>query len=603
VTLPTDSDVNVGELIRAGVVLQPREVVALVHEMCGQAAIAPSDSVPVARADDLWIRESGELTIGKIEQAPAPSDPTDLASSVALLLEELAAQPRHPSDSALPASLRSLPARLRASVEGGARPSPSDLLFILRRHVTDDPRQVLQQLNQRARVVQPGNEPSSADAEMSPDDYGAAVRQAILRDHSRDGLNSFMPEAPPPAARVEPSVVDNVDVFRTEQPPADRQPRRPPRRGAQGLAALALLVASAYAGYKYGHLPERLSQSTARASQVAVPNQQLGATGGPGTQPTAPRQADTDAANAPGNEAPPANVPDRPQRAPMPTADDRDRVVADAAPQPLMLPVADGAFSPSFAPTGRKLLFHSGQRRTGRLLEADLDERGLPSRVSPLLPGSVSEAAAKDYHPRLSPDARLIAFDSDRDGERGVYVSEADGSRPSRVSGSGFAAVPSWSPDMKRLAFVRAEPRRPKVWNLWIRDLASGKLSRQTSYRVGQAWGASWFPDSRHLCYSHEDRLVITDIDSATGDSISFRTPRPGRLVRTPAVSPDGKRVVFQVFRDGVWLLDLRTGSMRRILDDATAEEFAWDPEGRRIAYHSRRDGTWRIWMTTPPPV
>jgi Tol biopolymer transport system component len=62
-------------------------------------------------------------------------------------------------------------------------------------------------------------------------------------------------------------------------------------------------------------------------------------------------------------------------------------------------------------------------------------------------------------------------------------------------------------------------------------------------------------------------------------------------------VSPDGKSVVFQVYRDGAWLLDLGSGAMRRILSDPTAEEFAWDPSGEQIAYHSRRDGQWRIWM------
>jgi Tol biopolymer transport system component len=64
-------------------------------------------------------------------------------------------------------------------------------------------------------------------------------------------------------------------------------------------------------------------------------------------------------------------------------------------------------------------------------------------------------------------------------------------------------------------------------------------------------------------------------------------------------VSPDGRSVIFQVFKDGVWLLDVQTQSVQRILDDPTAEEFAWTPDGRRIAYHSRRDGQWKIWLMT----
>ena len=49
-----------------------------------------------------------------------------------------------------------------------------------------------------------------------------------------------------------------------------------------------------------------------------------------------------------------------------------------------------------------------------------------------------------------SPDGKQIAFDSDRDGTRGVYVADADGQRVRRVSGEGYAAVPSWSPDGAR---------------------------------------------------------------------------------------------------------------------------------------------------------
>ena len=225
---------------------------------------------------------------------------------------------------------------------------------------------------------------------------------------------------------------------------------------------------------------------------------------------------------------------------------------------------------------------------------ASLDDTGQVSRVSTLL-----DERARNYHPRVSPDGRLLAFDSDRDGERGVYVSARDGSNPQRVSGNGYGAVPSWSPNMKWLAFVRGEAARPGVWNLWLRELSSGAVQRHTSFRSGQVWGASWFPDGRALCYSHDHQLVISHLDGR--EDIVIDTPRQGRLVRTPAVSPDGRRVVFQVFKESVWLLDVQTREMQRILDDTTAEEFFWTPDGRRIAYHSRRDGAWQIWMMNVP--
>ena len=129
-------------------------------------------------------------------------------------------------------------------------------------------------------------------------------------------------------------------------------------------------------------------------------------------------------------------------------------------------------------------------------------------------------------------------------------------------------------------------------------NLSSGETRQITRNTIGQPWGGSWFPDGQRIAYSHETRLVIHDLE--TGAERAFDSPIKGRLVRTPAVSPDGRRVVFQVHRAGTWMLELRNGSMRRILDDPTAEEYTWAPDGRRLAYHSRRSGVWGVWVMAP---
>jgi len=120
-----------------------------------------------------------------------------------------------------------------------------------------------------------------------------------------------------------------------------------------------------------------------------------------------------------------------------------------------------------------------------------------------------------------------------------------------------------------------------------------------TNYSFGQTWSASWLSDSTRICYAHEDRIVVMNVH--TGAAQEYKTPIKGRIVRTPAVSPRGDRVVFQVYRSGVWMLNLESGDMRPVLADPTAEEFAWSPDGRRVAFHSRRSGEWQIWTMAPP--
>jgi Tol biopolymer transport system component len=281
-----------------------------------------------------------------------------------------------------------------------------------------------------------------------------------------------------------------------------------------------------------------------------------------------------------------ARVPDRrtrvPRRPPSRVADEGIVVRAlDRERRPV--------FSPSFASNGTAMFFHGEANVRTALMAAEEESPG-DLRVM-----TIVDDGAKNYHVRPSPDDRQIAFDSDRDGERGVYIANRDGTEVRRVSGSGYAAVPTWSPDGQRLAFIRAEAANPKVWNLWLLSLQSSTMRRLTAFRYGQTWSASWFGDGERIAFAHEDRLIVQHL--TTGREREYKTPIRGRLVRTPAVSPDGARVIFQVYRDGAWLLELTDGAMRRVLTDPSAEEFAWSRDGRRVAFHSRRDGEWGIWV------
>jgi Tol biopolymer transport system component len=252
------------------------------------------------------------------------------------------------------------------------------------------------------------------------------------------------------------------------------------------------------------------------------------------------------------------------------------------------------AFSPAFASDGAAIFFHTGRERDARsaieVATAGSQTGGDPGIVT------IVDDGSHNSHAQPSPDGRFVAFDSDRDGERGIYVANRDGSQVRRVSGAGFAAVPTWSRNNKWLAYIRAEVDKPSVWNLWVQPAAGGSARRVTNYRYGQTWAASWFPDDRRIAYSHEDTLMVMDLQ--TGEATRYRTPVKGQLVRTPAVSPDGTTIIFQVFRNGgAWLLDLADGSMQRVLTDPTAQEFAWAPDGRRVAFHSRRAGRWGIYV------
>lgn len=253
---------------------------------------------------------------------------------------------------------------------------------------------------------------------------------------------------------------------------------------------------------------------------------------------------------------------------------------------------ADVAAFSSSVPAGTAMFHRAGIEGTSAA-GGDPIDRGSVLRITRIV-----DDTGKSLHVRPSPDGSRIAFDSDRAGVWGVYIADADGRNVRRVSPEGFAALPSWSPDGTMLAFVRADAAKPQVWHLWTLDLATGELTQVTRHTAGRPWGGAWFPDGRRIAYNHRDRLVVTDIVS--GEERVFPTPRRGRAIGAPAVSPDGQRIAFPVARAGGWMLELTDGSMRKVLDDPAAGEFVWAPEGRRLAYYNGESNAWGIWVMAP---
>jgi Tol biopolymer transport system component len=453
-----------------------------------------------------------------------------------------------------------------------------------------DPDRVLAIIEEERRAQLKAEDDRRARSESKDDNNRPARPAQVLAPPAvPDRVNADPLDALPLYARVPATTM-------LEPPALRRRARRSRRIRRFGLAAAAVGMFVAGLGVGGAIVERRPGGEQVAATRPPVSNAPLAH-----PEPLPPEASSpTDAQGAPtvsstattGETMAPSEIQPA-ARAP------RDEIPSEAAPaQPvphLMTASAAGApaFSPSFSNIGSAVFYHRDEGVGTALVKADRDETTGDLRVI-----NIVEDNARNYHVRPSPDGLRIAFDSDREGERGVYIANADGTEVRRVSGPGFAAVPSWSPDGQLLAFVHAEQDR-RVWNLWLLNLHTNEMRRVTDYRYGQPWGASWFPDGRRVAYSHEDRLTVLDLP--TGTKRIYKSPREGRLVRTPAVSPDGRHIVFQVYRDGAWMLDLRDGSMERILADPTAEEFAWDSSGRRLAFHSRRSGNWSVWIMAGP--
>jgi Tol biopolymer transport system component len=104
-----------------------------------------------------------------------------------------------------------------------------------------------------------------------------------------------------------------------------------------------------------------------------------------------------------------------------------------------------GADSPTWTPDSRQLAFAAHLLRPLRV-ENDIYSIGIDGNGLRLL---VPDAG----HPAYSPDGSRLAYVS---GSGGIWVSNADGTNPRRVTTEGLDAHPAWSPRGRLIAFERS---------------------------------------------------------------------------------------------------------------------------------------------------
>jgi hypothetical protein len=566
-------NMSIGKLMGSGVPVEPHEAVAIVQQLLhiDWTAVPPQAPSRPPSVDDLFLSPEGDVRCRDCGLAPSVAE-------AALMLETLL--PRG-TGVRVPGALRYTIARAFAVVDAPSFESLAALSSALERFERGDRRDTVRQLVDRwlkisgvaaaAPVTDRRREPISR-AELR-----RQLREAdrLLFEHQQAALRAAAPIAAAPPRRAASRRLWQPVIYFTavllcfiagyestlrRTVPLHEQgattalpPQHPPAAGAAGAA---VAMSGAAAPDRSGEGGDAPPLTTTESDPAAIESGR----GQTRSSEAAGQLRGLDAETA-GNAVLTRAFPD------------------DAGPE----------FSPAFSSNGSEIYFHTGRSSDARSALVFTSAGGSRMPVK-----TIVNDGAKNYHVQPSPDGRRIAFDSDRDGDRGVYIANTDGSDVHRVTGPGYAGVPTWAPGSDRLTFIRAEPAHRHVWNLWLMSLDTGESRRLTNYSYGQTWGASWFADGERICYAHEDRIVVLDVRTST--ITQYPTPIKGHIVRTPAVSPAGDQIVFQVYRSGVWLLDVKSGSTRQVLADRTAEEFAWSPDGQRLAFHSRRDGRWGIW-------
>lgn len=204
----------------------------------------------------------------------------------------------------------------------------------------------------------------------------------------------------------------------------------------------------------------------------------------------------------------------------------------------------------------------------------------------------------------LSPDGRAITFPNQPDGpeSQGLYrLDLASGTQqrltPAPTVPFGRDDFPTYSPDGSLLAFARTDDTGQSIYLL----STSGGATRRLDTRSLAVEGLTWAPQGEHLIAASNGRLWRIP----TGGEAPEPLPKTYGYLSHPSVSSHPARLahVLATYEVDIWRLDLSseppntTPIVRRILASTQIDgEPAISPDGRRLVFASDRDGTCALW-------
>jgi Tol biopolymer transport system component len=245
------------------------------------------------------------------------------------------------------------------------------------------------------------------------------------------------------------------------------------------------------------------------------------------------------------------------------------RVRADGSAPPERVDLAGrGAVHPSAARGRERLAF------VRNLWDVDL------YRVQPgSSPALAVRSTFDELHATYSPDGRRIAFQSGRSGVSEIWLSDADGSKPSPLTrGPGRSqGSPRWSPEGRSIVFdSRGADGQRDIWTIGV----DGSEPRQVTRHPANEGIPSWSRDGRWIYFS-SDRTGRPEVFrvAAAGGPDEQLTQGGGCA---PLESLDGRTLYYKRSCQSAALLARPTvgGDERVIADCVDNWNYAVAPQG-----------------------
>ena len=187
-----------------------------------------------------------------------------------------------------------------------------------------------------------------------------------------------------------------------------------------------------------------------------------------------------------------------------------------------------------------------------------------------------------------------IVFDSDRDGDREIFVMDSDGSNQAKITDNTIVDVnPVVSNDGQKISFLSVENGKGGIY---IMNVDGSNRRRVTT---GNPFYTSWSPDDSQIVFEDDrdgnDELYVINVDGTGEKKLTDNSISDGN----PSWSPDGDKIIFHSKRDGdfeIYSMNPDGSGVKKITDDSYGNTRPrWSPDGNKITFLSDRDGDFEI--------
>jgi Tol biopolymer transport system component len=274
----------------------------------------------------------------------------------------------------------------------------------------------------------------------------------------------------------------------------------------------------------------------------------------------------------------------------------------------------------AFEKTTQTSLEESGElwlRELRRIYWPELGKRDYAKSIGRKLTDKGKDLSRFNLSPVLSPDAKYIAYFSDRGNYEGIWIMETatekvlsvaleSGYGATHESFQSFSSALSWSPDSKTLLFTAKQKGRNVIQVL---DATSGKILK--TYRPDFELISSpvWHPNHKTIAFAgmRNGQKDIWTLNTQDGTSIrqTSTTAAPDR----PAFSPSGEFLVFEqkyrndtttvghYIKSDVFIKNFKTGELKTLSSSPWDSKMPTFVNDSLVAYVSNRSGISNIYL------